>query len=481
MGSLFAQTILPKRLEFYQICAGDPHPEKPGEIFNEYQASFSITGFTSTETFEVELSDINGSFATATTKTTILPPLKNTPPDTDTDKTIVFAIPTNLVGSDTYRLRIKSSTGKTSQSFTYNGSGTNTYFPAYYKSYNGSFFINDKKPSVSFCSGGSVTLTVYNPTPTIAESSPANFPHLIYNWYKDDVLIAGQSKSSLVVNSPGVYYAKLNYGPCSSDNYSSQRVIVSSSSGSGGGSTISSSLGNPFCSGSENTTLTADAGNSYVWKKDGAVIVGATDQTYKTNSAGVYTCDIDFGGCNVTATIDLKTTATITANDKEVNEGETLLVAQGGDPLTVTAIATVSNPTYQWFHNNELIADATQNTLDITVAGNYKVNISGCTMSFIVKYSTVIDYNVPKISNIITPNNDGTNDTWIIPNVYNNTNTHVVILSSLGEIVFESDNYDNSNGWPQSNIEFKNFNPVYYYIITPNGGSAKKGSITLLK
>ena len=57
----------------------------------------------------------------------------------------------------------------------------------------------------------------------------------------------------------------------------------------------------------------------------------------------------------------------------------------------------------------------------------------------------------------------------------------MTILSSLGEIVFETDNYDNYNGWPQTSIEFKNFNPVYYYIITPNGGSAKKGSITLLK
>ncbi|HSD06884.1 gliding motility-associated C-terminal domain-containing protein [Flavobacterium sp.] len=481
IGSLFAQTISPQKLPFDKICAGGPHPTDQSKVFNEYQAQFIVSGFDPSVTFSVVLSDPSGSFSSPIA-TIPLSPLEGTPPDTATDKTLTFAIPTNLIGSDNYELRVKSSTGILSpSSFTIYGTVSKKSFPAYYKSYNGAFFINDKKPTISFCNGGSVTLTVYNPTPSDINSSPANFPQLKYNWYKDGVLISGQSSSSLTVNSPGVYYAELNYGPCTDVNFRSQEVIVSSSSGSGGSSSITSSLGNPFCSGSENTTLTAAAGNSYVWKKDGAVIVGATDQTYKTNSAGIYTCDIDFGGCKATASIDLKTTATITANGKEVSEGETLSVAQGGDPLTVTATATVSNPTYQWFHNNEAIDGATQNTLDITIAGNYKVVISGCTTSFIVKYSSVIDYNVPKISNIITPNNDGINDTWIIPNIYNNTNTHVVILSSLGEIVFETDNYDNSNGWPQSNIEFKNFNPVYYYIITPNGGSAKKGSITLLK
>ena len=31
----------------------------------------------------------------------------------------------------------------------------------------------------------------------------------------------------------------------------------------------------------------------------------------------------------------------------------------------------------------------------------------------------------------------------------------VMILSSLGEIVFETDNYDNYNGWPQTLLNLK--------------------------
>jgi gliding motility-associated-like protein len=477
-NQLFAQQINRKILEFNQICAGGPNATKPGEAFNEYQVFFSITGFASDITFRVQLSDPLGSFSTPT-ETTVLAPLPQTPADTPTDKTLVFAVPINLVGSNTYKLRVISSTGITSQPFIIKGSTSTTSFPAYYKSYNDAFLINENNPTVSFCSGGSVTLTVYNPTPSNPNSSPANFPGLKYNWYKNGVLIAGETNSFLVVNSDGEYYSELNYGGCTEVNNRSQAVIATSSSG-GGGVTINSSQGNPFCAGSDTTTLSVSAGNSYVWKQNGIIIPGATSQTYSTSAAGVYSCDVDFGGCKATGTIDLKTNGSISANGAAVAEGEILRIDQG-DTVTVTANTNVSNPTFQWFLNNAPISGATQSTLDITVAGNYKVTISGCDLSFKVSYDALIDYNVPKIPNIISPNNDGTNDTWIIPDVYSNTNTHVMILSSYGEIVFDTDNYDNYNGWPQATIEFKNFNPIYYYIITPTGGSAKKGSITLLK
>lgn len=480
--TLFAQTIAPQKLTFSQICAGGPHPTIAGAVFNEYQAQFTITGFDSSVTFVVELSDPTGSFATPTA-TTPLAPLAGTPPDTATDKTLTFGVPTNLVGSNTYQLRVKSSTGIVSQSFTIAGTISTKSFPAYYKAFTGSFTINNNQSTAGFCFGGSVTLSVYNPTPQTPNSSPANYPQLKYNWYKDDVLISGQTSSSLVVNTGGVYYAKLDYGLCSDDNYRSQSVTVANSNGSS--ATITSSSGNPFCSGLGNTTLTATGGNSYVWKKDNVVINGAVSQSYQTNVAGVYTCDVDFGGCKSTGTIDLKvlqTNSTISGVDVDkvnyIVEGETLNVA---------IVSNTTAPTYQWFLNDVAIPGADKNSLDITAQGKYKGTITqttGCVITdeFPFEVSYKVNLNASKISNIVTPNGDGVNDTWIIPDKYlAGTNTHIKILSSLGEIVYQTDNYDNYNGWPQTAIEFTNFNPVYYYIITPTGESAKKGSITLLK
>jgi hypothetical protein len=479
---LFSQQINPTILEFDKICAGGPHPTKPGEVFNEFRASFSIVGFATSVTFKVELSDPSGSFTTPTA-TTPLAPLPGTPVDTATDKTLAFAVPTNLVGSSTYKLRVTSSTGISSQPFTINNTTSTKTFPAYYKAYSGPFAINNNLKTVSFCNGGSVTITVYNPTPAIPNSSPANYPQLKYLWYKDDVLIPGQNSSSLNVSTTGEYYAKLDYGLCSDDNFRSQGVIVSGASGAG--AVIVSSSGNPFCSSLGNTTLSVTVGNSYTWKKDNVVISGAVTNSYSTNEKGIYTCDVDFGGCKSTGTIDLKVfentssiSGVVVDKVNNITEGETLNVT-----LTTDAVS----PTFQWLLNDAPIVGANQSSLVITAEGKYRAIItqtSGCVIikEFPFEVSFKVNLNVPKISNIVSPNGDGINDTWIVPDQYiSGTNTKIMILSSLGEIVFESDNYDNYAGWPQTSIEFNNFNPVYYYIITPNGGSAKKGSITLVK
>jgi hypothetical protein len=480
--SAFAQQINPKILNFFQICAGGPHPNKPGEIFNEYQASFSILGFTSDVLFRVELSDSTGSFINPTS-TTVLVALPGTPPDTATDRTLTFAVPTNLIGSDTYKLRVVSSTEIASQPFIISGTTSTKIFSVYYKAFSDSFSINNKQSSAGFCNGGSVTLSVDNPTPDITNSSPANYPQLKYNWYKDDVLIPGQTSSSLSnISVAGDYYAALDYGLCSG-NYLSQKVKVVG--GSSTGMPIISSLGNPFCSSMGNTTLTVASGKTYTWRKDNVVIDGAISQTYQTNLSGVYTCDVDFGGCKGVGTIDLKVLKTNSAiSGVDVDKVNRI---EEGETLSATITSDAASPSYQWFFNGVVLPGADENFIDISAQGKYKGVVTqntGCVITdeFLFEVSYKKNYNVQQISNIVSPNNDGANDTWIIPDQYiSGTNTKVMILSSSGEIVFKTDNYDNYNGWPQTAIEFNNYNPVYYYIITPTGQSAKKGSITLVK
>jgi len=479
---LFAQQINPKILDFDKICAGGPHPTLPNQVFNEYQAAFNCTGFAADVTFKVELSDPTGSFTTPTA-TTPLAALPGTPPDTATDKTLTFAVPTNLVGSNTYRLRVVSSTGIVSQAFTVKGSTSNKNVPAYYKAYSNPFAINNNQPTASFCFGGSLVLTVYNPTPAIPNSSPANYAQLKYIWYKDGSVISGQTTSSLSVTTAGKYYAKLDYGDCSDDNFRSQEVTVTGATGAG--AVIVSSSGNPFCASFGATTLSITAGNSYQWKKDGVILAGINTASYTTDVPGVYSCDVDFGGCKSTGSIDLKVFEnTTTISGVTVNE-ENFIVE--GETLTATITSDAISPTYQWFLNTVLLPSETSNSIQISTEGSYKAIVtqtSGCaiTSEFPFDVSFKVNLNVPKISNIVSPNGDGVNDTWIIPDQYlNGTNTKIMILNALGEIVYETTDYDNYSGWPQEAIEFKNFNPVYYYIITPNSGSAKKGSITLVK
>ncbi|MFC4475958.1 gliding motility protein SprC [Flavobacterium chungangensis] len=454
-SNAYAQTIAPQTFDgLEKLCAGNS--------FNEFYASFSYIDFPAGTTFVVELSDAAGNFTTPVATT-----LLQTVDVSATQKTIKYAVPTNLVGSDTYSLRVKSSTGVTSSRF--RNSLGNTAFPAYFKPYESSFFINGKTDTAMLCAGGSLTLSVSAETP-----SPINISNIKYKWYKDDVLIVGQSSKDIVINSTGKYYAEIDYGQCSDVNFSSNRVnVVSSSNGSN--VTINSSLGNPFCASGTGTILTATSGNSYTWKKDGVLIAGATNRTYSTNESGVYSVEVDFGGCKATGTIDLKSNsfdASIDAEDGyKLSEGET---------VTVTITTDAADATYEWYLNDNLIPNETTRSYVVAVKGNYKAKVSlasGCVSSkeftFRINGDSGPSSVIPNIIKL-----SGMNPYWNIPDEYKNANTKVMIISSNGDMVLDVVNYQGD--WPQNNIDFKNVNPVYYYVIQSDTGE-KKGSITVIK
>lgn len=463
-GSIsYAQTrsINPQVLDFDRICAG------PGG--NDYNATFTYSGFPAGTVFFVELSTNN--FVTVIAANTI-----STVDLAVNQKQIHFSVPTNLPGSDTYSIRV-STTGFSSGKFV--SFGLKNSFPIYYRAHDRQFTINNFSGNAAFCAGGSYVLTIDQDSTNPVNDSPLKYNFLSYNWYRDNgatalpTLVAGNSGSSYTVTTPGIYYVETNYGTCTSESYSNRVTVTSAASGSS--VTISSSLGNPFCASGAGTILTATSGNSYVWKKNGTVITGATNRSYATNESGVYTVDVDFGGCKATGTIDLKSNgfnASIdVADDFPLAEGETVNVS-------VTTDATA--PTYEWYLNNNLISGATTSSYTVAAIGTYTVKISqssGCVSSkeFTFKAtgkagpSSVIP-NIIKLS--------GSSPYWNIPDEYKNANTKVMIISSNGDMVLDVVDYQGD--WPQTSVDFKNVNPVYYYVIQSDTGE-KKGSITVIK
>ncbi len=465
-----AQVISPSKLDVINICAGDIVGNAP---FNEYFVSFTYTDFPADVVFDVELTDENGVFLASPILATKL----ETTNQSATQQTIKFAIPVGIKGSDNYSLRIKSNKIVNSQRL--RNFANVTSFTIYYKDYVKSFSINNQIANATICSGGSFTLSVDNPTPGTINSSPANYPNIKYKWYKDDVIIAGQSGKEVTINSAGNYYAELDYGQCSDVNFGSNRVTVTSSSGSGS-VTIDSSLGNPFCSNGGNTVLTATSGNSYVWRKDGDIISGVTGRTYSTNESGVYTVDVDFGGCKASGSIDLKSNSFVSSlNVPETNDINT----DAQETLNVVVTTDAINPTYQWYRGSSAISGANSNTYTVTSRGDYKVKItqaSGCVIEQELPF-TVTCNNCEVPDALVIPNIvklSGNVPYWNIPDIYINDATKVIIISSNGDKVLDVVNYQND--WPQTEIDFKNINPVYYYVIQGDAGE-KKGSITVIK
>lgn len=456
-----AQIVISKpNLGFSQACAS--------ASFNTYNVTFTFspdTGLNPDNQFIIELSDDTGDFTSPTVIYT-----STAGSVTTTPATLTFSFPTTVTG-EAYKLKIKSTSPAAS-------STPSDAFPAYYKAQDEPFTINNLNENGIYCTGGSYVLTIDNPGGPM-NNSPLQYPSLTYNWYKEtgpstSVFVA--SGESLTVSDPGTYFVETNYGSCTSNSYSN-RVTVSES-GSGSSTGISSSLGNPYCSGDGPTTLSAITGVSYKWFKDGVEINGETGQMYQTNESGLYSVQVDLGSCTDTATIDLNASGFNSSIDVPENN-----YIDEGDTLTVTVTTDAGSPNFQWYRNNVIITGAVNSTYDVTQTGNYNVVVSqtsGCAAS--VEHPFVVIDTFPAVSNIpniVSPNGDGFNDTWIIPQQYvSGTNTEVVIMNAQGKVVLQTNDYQNN--WPENPLDFNAINPVYFYIIT-NGSTEKKGSITVIK
>ncbi|MEP1488237.1 MAG: gliding motility-associated C-terminal domain-containing protein [Algibacter sp.] len=461
-----AQIVISKpNLEFTQACAS--------ATFNNYNVTFTfspVSNLAVSNQFEILLSDDTGDFTSATTIYTSTAGSITTSP-----VTIPFSLPTTISGEG-YKLKIKSTDPIATSS-------ASNAFAAYYKIQDTPFSINNLIETGVYCTGGNYLLTIDNPGGPMNDS-PLQYPSLTFNWYKEtgpttSVFMA--TSSTLLVNQPGTYFAETNYGTCTSNSFSN-RVTISEASTTGITSSINSSLGNPYCASEGATTLNAINGNSYQWFKEGNQIDGATNQMYVTNESGNYSVNINLGDCTASASIVLENNGFDSSIDvldiNLIEENETLIATVATDAV---------NPEFKWFLNAIQISGETSASYEATQIGDYKVSITqtvGCisTKEFLFEVKEPIELfpDVSNIPNLISPNNDGVNDTWVIPQDYvSGTNTEVVIISSQGEMVLQTKDYQNN--WPTNQINFKSINPVYYYIITTENNQTRKGSITVVK
>jgi len=454
--------IATPNLGFSQACANDS--------FNTYSATFSFSPESNLEPsnqFTIELSDANGDFSEPIAVFTSNPGAVTASP-----ATLNFSLP-NTTAGENYRIRIKSSAPIATSS-------NSVAFAAYYKLQDTPFSINNLVSTGAYCTGGSYLLAIDNPG-TGSNDSPLNYPSLTFSWYRETgptTAVFVSEGPTLSVSNEGTYFVETNYGTCTSDSFSN-RVTISEVTSGEADAGISSSLGNPFCPNQGSTTLSTIGGNSYQWFKDGVPIADETNQMYQASESGTYAVQVDLGECSASGFIELESELF----DAEINV-PAFNALQEGETLPVVVSTSANNPTFEWYLNNEQITGVSEDNYNVTEIGSYKIivsEISGCIGSRELLFQVNEPFpDVEKIPNVISPNGDGINDSWIIPTKYvNGTNTAVMIMNNYGKIVLQTNNY--LNNWPENDLNLTSINQVYYYVIKTTENETRKGSITVIK
>lgn len=152
-----------------------------------------------------------------------------------------------------------------------------------------------------------------------------------------------------------------------------------------------------------------------------------------------------------------------------------------GDEVLLEGTASVN--TVQWFAGQVAISSNFSVNVKPNEETRYTLiatNAAGCAAAD----SVLISINdVCELPNAITPNGDGFNDTWRIPQAQSNANITVTIFNRWGQQVYAATAYNNGNGWDGTNNGGTELpGGTYYYIIDLNDGTPPlSGHITLLR
>ena len=236
---------------------------------------------------------------------------------------------------------------------------------------------------------------------------------------------------------------------------------------------LSFSYDNVSCFGGDDGTLTAIPSNglapySYNWSNGGSteVLSDLSAGSYQLTLVDANSC-VASGIQEITQPTEMLISETITeAKCPESTDGELVLSVSG------------ATPPYSFEWNT----GGFSNSIDQLNPGTYTViitdnNFCEVEKEFDLGYINELCFMIP---DIITPNNDGRNDTWVLEGLQLYSGVEVEIYDRWGKRVFYSRGYDNEFDGTNNGKEL----PMesYHYIINLNNGTKPIiGNITIVR
>lgn len=266
-------------------------------------------------------------------------------------------------------------------------------------------------------------------------------------------------------------------------------------------------------------------GVQYQWIKDGQFLANATLENYKVTAAGIYqvistnsqSCmseisdpvTVIIGNNGSEADMAITLASVLTTRNTDVPYKYTIMVKNNGPstatqivvqdrlpdqvmfqqispPLLGSAAYTDYNKTINW--NMEQLATGNSASLDFTVkaqkpgtiynqatvkAQETDPDLSNNTASNSVNFNGLV------IPNVFTPNGDGKNETFVIPDLDTYRSNELTIYNRWGSMVYHKVNY--TNEWDGQGLN----EGTYFYLLRVQDSSGNwdvyKGYLTLLR
>lgn len=237
-----------------------------------------------------------------------------------------------------------------------------------------------------------------------------------------------------------------------------------------------------ICSGFS-TQLSATGTGNFTWSPSSGLNDATIFNPLCTPSNDItYTATLtDANGCSNSDTINIIVKPNATADF-------TPTPSEGQIPLTVNFVNSSSNANgFEW-----LFGDSTGSTENspqhiYTEAGEYTVllianNADNCPDTTAYEFIKTEDFSTLWIPNSFTPNNDETNDAFIISGT-GITKLEVMIFNRWGELIYE---WDSLNGWWDGNYKGSPAEQdVYVYVVKAKGMDNKDykriGHVSLIR
>ncbi|MBC6997586.1 gliding motility-associated C-terminal domain-containing protein [Cytophaga sp. FL35] len=375
----------------------------------------------------------------------------------------------NVTQQGTYYAAI-TQTGGTCSSTTINSEETTVVSPAEFR------MEIDYATEYTSCTNSSMVLETATIYAVLADGTELDVTDDVassftYQWRKDGTAISGETARSISLttnNENGNYSVDGSFAGIDTTSNTLPLQL------SGSGSLVISSSSTVYCSSDDNINISTEtdlSGETFGWQRNGTTI-NSTDTVLNVSEPGTYRLVVQKGECPV-----ISNEISITPLDPELitlsEDGD--VIFPEGSSKTVTASGGTA---YRWYDSNNNEVSSTD-SYSFTAEGTYTLvaTIDNCEIVRTITADYLDLFNIP---NVITPNGDGANDQWIIPNSYSNkSDVNVIIYNAKGKEVLNATNYQNN--WPESSTSFSQQNMVYYYVIKNANETLKQGTITVIR